>query len=497
MQRASSRAVWTIGRTLRAALFGISYAWFAAADRPAFAVSGRIACYTRAEPGSGVDRGPCLTPDAVDYFPAGADGRGIVVTNFGLLVPGERSTSWHLVCDDNFGLARPAQIRLHPDGRIFAPSLEGLFASADTCGWSSAADIGMNAVFDVSFDRQQPNVLALRYLPHTLLRSSDGGKTFAVLNTFADSQLFHRVVVAPSDGKRVYLIGRGRGASTPFARSSDGGQTFEFTDLAMAANPPPGNPLEFVAADPDNRSILYFYVINATYGDELWRTTDGGQTLAKILSMTDAEAFSGFSFGASPQTLYAAGSDPFPLGDKPPARLYVSRDGGRSWEPPITSSQEGPRYRCLNWSGGKLYACGAGEPGGDQFLVGASSDEGKTWTPAVKLRQVEGAKSCVQSRCLDTEEWLCENYCYCAPGTQPSSGICLQPGMGGTPDAGARDGGTDALPMASACVGTACAEKQGWCAVAGRSPPTRAPWLLGLALLLLALRRSFHVRRGG
>jgi photosystem II stability/assembly factor-like uncharacterized protein len=493
MRRVRSRAVRASSYTLEAALLCLSCAILVAFARPAQAMPGRIACSLRGPPGSAVNRGPCNTPDAVDYAAVGPQGRAVVLTNFGLLLPGDQSTSWQIVCDDNFGIPKPPQMRVHPDGRILVPSLEGLYASADSCAWSSSSDIGMTVVFDVSFDRTGANVYALVDIPRKLWRSTDGGKTFSVLTALPDQPIF-RVAVSPADPERLYLIGRGARSSTPFGRSQDGGQTFEYADLAMAGNPPPINPLEFVAASPSDPAVLYFYVINPTDGDEIWRTTDGGQTVSKILGLTNAEAFAGFTFGATADTMYVAGSDPFPLGERTPAHLYVTHDGGKTWDAPIPSStQEGPRYRCLSWSDGKLYACGAGEPGGDPFLVGVSTDEGKNWAAAVKLRQVSGARSCVQSRCLKTEEWLCEYYCICAPGTQPSSGICVPPGGGS--DGGARDAGTDALPMANACVGSACNEKQGWCTVGGRATPAGLPRLMLLACLFIGLYRARHVRR--
>ena len=62
-------------------------------------------------------------------------------------------------------------------------------------------------------------------------------------------------------------------------------------------------------------------------------------------------------------------------------------------------------------------AC-AGDPQ-DSFLLGVSRDEGKTWTPAVTLRDVVGAKPCGDgaqaSGCARTLVWLCENYGVCGP----------------------------------------------------------------------------------
>jgi photosystem II stability/assembly factor-like uncharacterized protein len=470
--------------------------------RPAQAGSGRNLCSAR---------GPCNTPDAVDYFASGAGGRGIVVTNFGILMPGAGASSWQVVCDDNFGLAPPPQIRLHPDGRVFAASNEGLYLTTDGCDWSRAtSDLAGKVVFEVAFDRQTPGqVFALGDIPRKLYRSTDGGQSFAQVRAFEDNLPLHRLVVAPSDGNRIYLIGRGRGSSTPFARSGDGGQTFEIGDLVSGAMPVPRIAFEFVAIAPHDPAVLYFYVINPSEGDELWSTADGGTTVSMIMRLQPGEAFSGLAFGATNQTLYVAGSDPFPLGDKPAAHLYVSRDGGKTWATPIASGDKGPRYRCLTWEGGMLYACGAGEPGGDGFLIGVSSDEGRTWGPAVRMRDLQGAKSCVQARCLRTEEWLCENYCYCAPGLQPTTGVCDPKGGPPTlppPDGAATDGpppvdggsiqdkpqsGGDGGPT-KACQGTACLEKQGCsCQLGGAATAVPGPGglLLLLGGLLMGTRR--------
>jgi MYXO-CTERM domain-containing protein len=510
MRRAGSRAARGRGLWVIAALTGLS--------SPALAAGGRVACSTLPDPSGrsfpGSNRGPCSSPDAVDYFTAGSSGRGMVVTNFGILVPGAGSTSWQIVCDDNFGFAPPPRVRLHPDGRVFAASYEGLYQTSDGCAWSRATvDNGVMVTsarifFDVAFDPQTPGqIFGLGEVPRELWRSTDGGRTFTLLRTFDQTLAFHRLVVAPSDGKRLYLFGLGRMGSTPYARSDDGGQTFEFGDLTAALVPRPLNAFELVAVAPDDPSVLYFSVINPTDGDEIWRSTDGGTTVEKFLQLETGEAFSGFTFGATPRTVYVAGTDPFPLSsEEPPAHLYVTRDGGESWSDPVPSGPGGPRYRCLSWSAEKLYACGAGEQGGDPFLIGSSTDEGKTWVPAVRLQEFAGAKSCVQAQCLRTEEWLCENYCYCAPGLQPSTGSCVQPGDGGAPrpdgggslrDAPADTSASEVGPGGDACVGTACLEQQGCSCRLGAAPASR-PGLAGLlaAAVLLALGgRRRHARR--
>ena len=147
-----------------------------------------------------------------------------------------------------------------------------------------------------------------------------------------------------------------------------------------------------------------------------------------------------------------------------PGHLHVSRDSGASWEAPLPSPLTGPRYRCLSHSAGKLYACGAGETLGDAFLVGVSSDDGRTWQPHTRLRDVAGARSCVKSRCLATEVWLCQLFGQCAP-----------------------DGGADALPSPDAASATPRSSGCS-CTLGGRAGPGLFPALV--AGLLLVWRRS-------
>ena len=119
----------------------------------------------------------------------------------------------------------------------------------------------------------------------------------------------------------------------------------------------------------------------------------------------------------------------------------------------------------MNAAGGKLYACGNGAL--DDFLVGVSSDEGKTWSPVARLDQVMGAMACVRARCLTTETWLCDSYGRCPPGIVPTGPV----------DGAASTGGADA---AAACTGDRCKNPGGCsCDVGDRSQPG------GFALVLL------------
>jgi MYXO-CTERM domain-containing protein len=187
--------------------------------------------------------------------------------------------------------------------------------------------------------------------------------------------------------------------------------------------------------------------------------------------------------GPTESALYVAGRAPIVLDGVPPGRLYISRDGGGSWQPAVHSPATGPSYRCLEFTGGKLYACGGGEVAGEAFLVGVSEDEGKTWTPVVRLADVHGPRACVRDRCLRTELWLCEGYGQCAgsDGGAPRDGAVTDAGAAG------RDAGADA---ASERPGGPADEGGCACAIGPSPRGPAAPLLLLWAVLIAArLRR--------
>jgi MYXO-CTERM domain-containing protein len=459
------------------------------------------ACWLTPPPASaacaGKVNGPCASPDPTAYLPGRPD---LVLTNFGLLFPGEQPGQWQVVCDDNFGLTPPGRIRRAPDGRIFAASNMGLYVSAGGCSWGVAAGaINGEIVFDVAFDPQRPNrVWALGKLPRVLWLSEDGGQTFVQRHAFADTLPFQRLVVAPSDGNRIYLFGRGREAMTPAAASADGGATFQTYDVALGATVPPRISFEFLAVAPDDPAVLYFLVIDPE-GDQIWKSGDGGRTIAPVLTLAEKDAFGGIAFGSSASVVYVGGYDPFPLGAKPAGRLYISRNGGAGWEPPLASAPTGPRYRCLASAPGKLYACGAGEAAGDAFMVGVSTDEGRSWTPEVKMTAIYGAKSCVRSQCVRTEVWLCDTYRQCPDGPHdagpdPIDGPADGPAPVDGPTPPADAGATDARP-GDACTGAACADDPGCSCTLGGPPAAGGPAGLLMAAVALALRGRRRRRR--
>lgn len=428
----------------------------------------------------GIDNGPCETAEAFSFLVGSAGPPGVILTNFGLLYPGERAGRWEVTCDDTFAFTTPDRVRRAPDGRLFAASNEGLLFTTDGCSWTTATgDIAGKIVFDVAFDRQSPaTVWALGNLPRQLFLSQDGGRSFRVKQSFPDGLTVVDLVVAPSDGKHIYLTGRGLQMATPFAVSVDAGETFIIGNLSDAATPRARTSLDFLAISPDDPLVMYFAVFDPV-GDQLWQTTDGGKSVRPVLTVTDEDALAGFTFGATSSVLYLGSANPIPLPGKPRARLHISRDAGKTWESPRPVDQSGPTFRCLAFAAGKLYACGLGEPAGDPFVLGVSPDEGRTWAPEMRFAQLDGVRRCVRDACPGTESWLCTSYQQCPPGVTPPP----------PPGVGVEEGEKDAAVAVDADAGAAGATRgdagKGCSCEIGAAPQgTAVPWLLAVTIAL-------------
>jgi hypothetical protein len=237
--------------------------------------------------------------------------------------------------------------------------------------------------------------------------STDGGKTFAAKHTFPDGLFLNHVMVAPSDPRTIYVAGFiGTLQPIVIGVSADGGSTWTVYDKVSAGVASSNQIAEFLGVAPDDPHTVYVTVTSGK-GDELWKSTQGGPGLVKVLTLADQEEWprAGFAFGATGKTIYIAGYDPLNSGMQPSASLYISHDAGQTWlrRP---SGDAGPRYRCLGYRAGKLYACAGEQFSGDKFFLGASTDEGLTWSPIIRMVDVLGPNACAAAKCVNTVDFL-------------------------------------------------------------------------------------------
>jgi photosystem II stability/assembly factor-like uncharacterized protein len=437
------------------------------------APGGVVQCKT-----SGSVNGPCKLPDSVDVLLKGSAGSAggaqdlAVASNFGLLLPGGNG-KYQFICEEVFGGRIGDRSKVAPDGRIYVPALDGLYSSSDGCGWTQAKGPLMGqSVWDVAFDPMTSGRLwVVGGDQRQLGLSTDGGATVTTKYTFADGLRFIRVMVAPSDPRTIYLTGYKTKIPLVLAVSSDGGDTWAIDDNASTGVADANQVMDILGVAPDDPKTVYFVATNQN-GDEVWKSTTSGHAPVKILTLPDEGQQYGFTFGARATDLYVGSRDPLETQGKPPATLFVSHDGGKTWTQ-SPSSEMGPRFRCLRWADGKLYACAGDQSNGDSFLLGASTDDGKSWTKVMGLSDLQGARKCVADRCVATASWLCESYGICDGFVRE-----LPP-----PPA-------DAAPPQGPMVSPGGGKKG--CALGGPAAPGA-----GSTLLLLALIAGARRRRGG
>jgi photosystem II stability/assembly factor-like uncharacterized protein len=249
--------------------------------------------------------------------------------------------------------------------------------------------------------------------------SLDGGTRFTAGWQFPSEQDVLALLPAPSRPDVVYGAGdRVQDGRLLLTRSEDGGRTF----LTVTGEVPDGIPLQLLGVDPGNPEIV-FVALRAVDGtDGIWRSSDGGRSWKRTLALPPSELLGGFAFGAA--AIYAAGRAQLTDASMPPGHLYVSRDGGVTWEPGIPSGRDGPRFRCLAVRGDRLYACAGGAVNDDAFLLGSSADGGQTWAPVMTTAALAGPEPCLLAACTATSEWLCDTYGLCGgdAGVTPGGG---------------------------------------------------------------------------
>jgi len=150
------------------------------------------------------------------------------------------------------------------------------------------------------------------------------------------------VAIAPSDPDIVWLgtgevlLARSSYAGIGIFKSEDAGQNWEHMGLEETYHIPK------VVIDPDNPDIVYAASIGHNYTDNeergLFKTTDGGKTWSKILSISDKAGVIDVVMDPSDsQTLYAASWERSRkawnnTNAGPGSGLYKTIDGGQTWE---------------------------------------------------------------------------------------------------------------------------------------------------------------------
>src|SRR4051794_25231468 len=143
--------------------------------------------------------GQCRSPDSMSVLLRPGSDEVILDANFGTVYRSANG-SWQYTCDDIFPGRIPYRTQIARDGRVFVPTMRGLFVGNDGCGFhQSTGAFADKSAYDVSFDPQDPmRIWAVGSDPRVVALSTDGGQTFVPNHTFAPALQFIRVAVAPS-----------------------------------------------------------------------------------------------------------------------------------------------------------------------------------------------------------------------------------------------------------------------------------------------------------
>lgn len=407
-------------------------------------------------------------PASVSVQTRPGNSQGIYLgTTFGLLVSQDDGASFHWLCENSIGYGGTfdPKYAIATDGTIYATTFDGLRASKDGgCTFETVALDGqwVDAI-EIGNDGTVWIATSSGGLPNDVFKSTDNGATFNSVGLLHPSAWWKSIRTAPSNPNRVYVAGYlvaaaldDGGVSPPGVlahRSDDGGMSWtplSLTGIGFGNNP----QLRFEGVLPSNPDVVFVRAINANapLGDAIYRSVDAGVSFTKVLDSQDT--INAFAIREDGSMIAGTIND----------GVYVSTDGGDSWNRPATQ----PLMACVTErDDGKLFACGANwDP--DQFTLGSSGDA-MTWTKVVRFSEIAGPLSCapgtVQYDTCEAKLW---------PSLREQFGI-------GKADAGANMGDPDASVTAP--------PENGGCCDSGSSGRGLSATVLGLAVLLLVSTR--------
>jgi len=321
----------------------------------------------------------------------------VLRTTYGILETSDAGAKWSWICEAavGYGGTQDPAIGILSDGTVLAGVFEGLGVTHDRgCSWAMVGGVLEGEyIIDVSVQKDDPKRGVAMTSTGTgmgfhviVAETSDNGATWAQAGTAIMSDFIALTIdVAPSDPNRIYASGLvGKVLAPAIERSDDRGKTWvrTYLDAAYAGDVP------FLAAiDPQDPNRIYLR-LSGDPVDRLLMSTDGAATWSEVFTGTDDL----LGFALSPD-----GSRVAVGGPKDGVQVAATAD--------LMFTKTSSLYtRCLTWTDAGLYACA--NEFTDNFTVGLSKDEGKTFQPIYHLPDIcpiecpEGAPApaaCVQT----------------------------------------------------------------------------------------------------
>ena len=319
----------------------------------------------------------------------------VLRTTYGLLLSNDTGQNWDWLCEEAVGYGAQVEdpsFAITGDDTIVVSTFEGLALSPDHgCTWSFAGGaLDKRLMTDVAIHPDDPShVLALvsQYAnmfgdggfqyTNLIFASTDSGATWAQIGGSLDFTFIAETIeTAKSDPNRIYVSGirsTENGAVGVFLASTDGGQNFTETPIPLVSADEHAPYIGGV--DPIDPNRVYVRISGASSG-RLLVSKNGGATFEPI-------------FSGPPLLGFALSPDG--------SKVFVGSQSGLS-EASSTdlafTTKSNVVVQCLATSGSTLYACSADDPSG--FILGASTDDGATFTPLLHLNTLRGPLACPQ-----------------------------------------------------------------------------------------------------
>jgi MYXO-CTERM domain-containing protein len=381
----------------------------------------------------------------------------LVRTTYGILPSQDYGATWTWLCEDSLGLPPTSNedpnIALTAGNALVVGISLGLEVSPDTgCTWSFESQPGLEGqnVKDLVLPSYAPHtVLAVTSTYETDAGTADGGDLYSqqVWVTTDDGTTWARqgtpidptvivttIEVAATDPQRLYVSAYKD--VTPrtawLLDSTDGGMTWSEYEIS-AFDPNTETAIYIAAVDPQNEDLVY---ARSEGSSRLFVSSDGGHTFQVPFSL-DGDEMLGFALSQDGSKVYLGGAN---------AGLYVAPSSTLQFQQ-VMSTVDGSTARsihvqCLATHGNDLWACSDEVSG---FVAGVSQDDGMTFTAKLHLNEISGPIACA----ANTTAAQCAGALYqtmCA-----NLGGCLEAGAG---DGGAPDASTGAgsgSPSKSSC----------------------------------------------
>lgn len=320
---------------------------------------------------------------------------------FGLVVSHDGGATWHWMCEDavKYGGMYDPDYAYSQSGALFATTFDGSLVNRDGCTFDltvhgakfmSAVEVGPdNTLYTAT--AQPANAAATPPDPgdSAIYKSTDDGVTFPTSSTPGlVGDWWNSIEVAPTTATRVYLAGyRLENGLRTFLmfRSDDAGATWDplpLTGLTTTRN----STIDIVGISKLNSDHVYArvsYQLENAISDGLFRSIDGGQTWASILTRQDEIAFVVRANGDLVAGTRSSGS-------------VVSRapSNGAAWED-LTGA---PHINCLvENTAGEVWACtqnyGGNQVPSDDAGIMKTTDLA-TWTTVLRFQNLQGPVAC-------------------------------------------------------------------------------------------------------